>query len=114
MDKTFAKIQTAFEGIHNYPGAPEEVAFLRDKHRHIFHVIVFIQQFHSNRDLEFIMFKHWLDKTIAKHLVPMKLSKSCEMMAEELAKYIKKRYGKRELRIEISEDGENGAYLEFT
>ncbi len=30
------------EGIHQYPDAPEEVAFLRHPHRHVFHLKVWI------------------------------------------------------------------------
>jgi len=48
MKKTiWAKITTQFEGIHKYPNAPDEMAFLRFDHRHIFHVTVWIEQFHK-------------------------------------------------------------------
>jgi len=109
----FAKVSTTFEDLHQYKKAPEEVAFLRNLHRHIFHVTIYIQQFHDDRDIEFIMFKRWLDKAIQRKIVKMNSAKSCEMMARELNKLIKRKYGKRKIRIEISEDGENGAYIEF-
>lgn len=109
----FAKITTTFEDLHQYIKAPEDVSFLRNLHRHVFHVTVYIQQFHDDRDIEFIIFKRWLDRIIQSKVVKIKSSKSCEMMARELNEQIRRKYGERKIRIEISEDGENGAYIEF-
>ena len=39
--------------------------------------------------------------------------KSCEMLAEEVIKLIKKRYPERAVKVEVSEDGENGALVEM-
>ena len=39
--------------------------------------------------------------------------KSCEMIADELAKYIKDHYPGRFMKIEVSEDGENGCTIMF-
>jgi hypothetical protein len=39
---------------------------------------------------------------------------SCEMLANELAAYIKENYPKRDVRIEVSEDGENGCRVYFS
>jgi len=113
MKKTFAKVSTSFEDLHQFKKAPGKVKFLRSLHRHRFFVIVFVEQFHNDRDVEYFLFKEWLDSVIAKKIVKMESGKSCEMMAEVLHKEISKKYKNREIRIEINEDGENGAYLEF-
>jgi hypothetical protein len=100
-------ITTQFEAIHNWPNCPfEEVSYLRDPHRHIFHIKACKQVTHDDRDIEFIMLKHAIDDYL-KETYPIKQfgAKSCEMLARELI-------DKFELcRCEVSEDGENGAIL---
>ena len=59
------------EGIHCYPAAATDpqlatgdeydVSFLASPHRHIFHFRVSIDVWHSDRDIEFIQFKRWLE-----------------------------------------------------
>ena len=105
------------EGIHCYPAAataPElaDVSFLGSPHRHIFHFRVDIEVEHSNRDIEFIQFKRWLEQLYSSGVLELNY-KSCEMMAEDLYVQIATRYPERNIKIEISEDGENGAHLEF-
>lgn len=39
--------------------------------------------------------------------------KSCEMISDELAKYINDNYPEREIRIQVAEDGENGSYTVY-
>ncbi len=105
-------IKTDFEGIHCYPGAPEEVAFLRSPHRHRFHVRIDLEVTHSNRDVEFIMFRREIDKYIAENIKELN-HKSCEMIAENLLEYVQQHYPERDCTIEVSEDNENGARLVF-
>ena len=99
------------EGIHKYPAALEEpkledVSFLGYPHRHIFHFKVWIEVFHDDRDIEFIQFKRWLESLYQGTL---ELDyKSCEMIADELAYQIQIKHPGRQIRIEVSEDGENG------
>ena len=105
------------EGVHCYPdaaSAPElsDVSFLGSPHRHIFHFRVDIQVEHSNRDIEFIQFKRWLEQLYSSGVLELNY-KSCEMMAEDLYVQMATRYPDRNIKIEISEDGENGAHLEF-
>ncbi len=102
------------EGIHCYPEAPEGVEFLRNPHRHMFHFRVDIEVWHDDRDIEFILFKRELEAQYSKETVGLSKYlrldyKSCEMMADELAEYIQDAYPGRDLKIEVSEDGENGA-----
>jgi len=110
------------EATHNYPAAltdPKlktgdefDVSFLGYPHRHIFHFHVSIQVFHDDRDIEFIQFKRWLEKLYNEGTLDLDY-KSCEMIAQELAERIHSVYPGRAMEITVSEDGENGATLEF-
>ena len=109
------------EGIHKYPGADtdpklatgdwDDVRFLGYPHRHIFHFKVWIEVFHNDRDIEFIQFKRWLER-----LYDMLLTldyKSCEMIADDLAERIQRKYPGRWLKISVAEDNENGCEIEY-
>ena len=105
------------EGIHCWPGAKDlpGVEFLANPHRHLFKFRVEVQVFHDDREIEFILFKRELEKLYGDGILELDY-KSCEMIADELAKYIKDHYPGRFMKIEVSEDGENGAvgYYEGT
>jgi hypothetical protein len=105
------------EGIHKYPAAltdPKlaDVSFLGYPHRHMFHFKVHLEVFHDDRDVEFILFKRELQDLYNKGIMDMDFM-SCEMLAQELAKYIQTKYPNRRLKIDISEDGENGCLVEY-
>ena len=110
------------EGIHLYPGADtdpklatgewDDVSFLGVPHRHIFHFKVWIEVFHDDREIEFIQFKRWIERIYNEGTLELN-HRSCEMIARELYETIDARYPNREVRIEVSEDGENGCYLIF-
>jgi len=105
------------EGVHCYPAASHEekladVSFLGFLHRHIFHFKVAIEVEHNDRDIEFIQFKRWLESLYATSLLKLDYQ-SCEMLAEMLYAEIEAKYPYRSVKIDVSEDGENGAHLEF-
>ena len=110
------------EGIHKYPAALEDpalatgdeydVSFLGYPHRHIFHFKVGITVTHNDRDIEFIQFKRWLEKLYQEKTLELDY-KSCEMMADDLYEQINAKYPGREVHIDVSEDGENGAHIEY-
>lgn len=109
---TFSK-----EGIHKFPAALEdpkleEVSFLGYPHRHVFHFKIQIQVRHSDRDIEFILFKRELEGLYSSGTLQLDY-KSCEMIAEDLGDYILKSYPGRRFKVEVSEDGENGCLLEW-
>ena len=79
------------EGIHKYPNAPKEVEFLKYPHRHIFRFNVQIQVYDNDRDIEFFIFKRWLESLYANDTLELDY-KSCEMIADDLAKEIKDKY----------------------
>lgn len=110
------------EGIHKYPAAltdPKlatgdeyDVSFLGYPHRHMFHFKVAIEVFHDDRDIEFIQFKRWLENLYKGAILALDF-KSCEMIAEDLYTQINARHPGRAVTIEVSEDGENGCYIQF-
>ena len=103
------------EGVHKYPAALTDpnladVSFLGYPHRHMFHFKVGIGVQHNDRDIEFILFKRWLESLYGDGTLELDY-KSCEMIAEALYEQINARYPGRTVSIDVSEDGENGAWL---
>ena len=124
--KSMIWVTFAREGIHKYPAALEDpklatgdeydVSFLGYPHRHIFHFRVCIEVFHDDRDIEFIQFKRWLEKLYSGSETGGVLVldyKSCEMICDELSETINKKYPNRRMEITVSEDGENGATIQY-
>ena len=110
------------EGMHCYPAAADDpklatgdeydVSFLAHPHRHIFKFRVDIEVFTDDRDIEFIQFKRWLENLYKDNVIQLDY-KSCEMMSDDLFDQIVAKYPGRDIKIEISEDGENGALVEY-
>jgi len=100
------------EMLHHYPGAPDEVDYLKYLHRHIFHFKVYIEVFHDNRDVEFIMFKHKVEEYL-EHVKQKLLKKSCEMMSDYLHDLLLQDYPGRKMMISVSEDKENGSFKTY-
>lgn len=109
--------RTKFEGTHCYPSAPEEVAYLRSEHRHMFGVEVRMDTFHDDREVEFIMLKHFVNDWIDEHLkwgkeIAELGAMSCEQVAKELIIKLEQRFGTaRDMVVTVDEDGENGAIV---
>jgi hypothetical protein len=123
-DKAMRTIFVRFqkEGIHKYPAAATDpalatgdeydVSFLATPHRHIFHFEVTIEVFHNDRDIEFIQFKRWLENQYSQSILELNY-KSCEMISDDLYEVIATRYPDRNIIIQVSEDGENGATIVY-
>lgn len=109
--KKYITVNLTQEGFHSYDNAPEEVAFLRVRHRHLFYVSLTIQVFHNERELEFFMVKKALMSGMAS-LFSCNLS--CEGYAEEILNWALVCYGKeREYQVSVSEDNENGSSVKY-
>lgn len=97
-----------FEGYHRWLEAPSAVIFLRDYHRHIFHVKLTVRVKHGNRDVEFFILQRHLKDVILLMYGGKHFNHSCEQIAE----YISLQFTKQDydvVSVEVSEDGENGA-----
>lgn len=97
---------TQFEGFHRWPEATSPVTYLRDRHRHIFHVKAGVKVSDRNRQVEFIQLKDHVNEIIGK----LKSSPDCETWSceEWAARLIKHAYLDY---CDVSEDGENGAVV---
>ena len=110
-------VTTQFEGLHRWKDAPEEVAFLRAYHRHMFHVRFEVEVTKEDREIEFILCKRQLEKLIETLFVGEKLDMSCETIATHILDFMTRERAicaNRAARCEVSEDGENGAIVEIT
>ena len=110
----WAIIKTQFEGYHCWEDAPKEVDFLRYPHRHLFYVELWIEQRHTERDIEYILEKRKLNKFIEKNLCPKwsYLTFSCEFIANVIKEKWIKIYPNRKIKVSVFEDNENGALVE--
>ena len=118
----YIKVSFRREGVHMFPGADtnpkyatggwDDVSFLGYPHRHKFYFYVTVGVTHNDRDIEFIQFKRWMEKLYADKTLELDY-KSCEMMSDDLYQQITDKYPHREVHIDISEDGENGAHIEY-
>jgi len=101
---TFTKI-----GFHYWKDAPEETKFLRNKHRHIFHITVYVEQMHNSRDVEYFAFKNWLEQNLPVIDGPQ----SCETIASHIKKLVETHFNNsRKVKVQVLEDNENGALVE--
>lgn len=97
-------MRVQFEGFHRWANAPSEVAFLRDRHRHLFHVRVEWLVAHVDREREFFIEQRKVMQAIAR----LQCNQSCEEWScEEWALRIMGETGA--WSVEVSEDGENGS-----
>ena len=124
MQKSCNNIWITFkkEGIHKYPAALDDpklatgdwddVSFLGYPHRHVFHFKVALEVFHDDRDVEFIQFKRWCERLYSDGTLSLDY-RSCEMVSDELAEHINRKYPGRKIEIDVAEDGENGSYSKY-
>lgn len=101
------------EGIHCYPEALtnpalQDVNFLGSPHRHIFNFTVKVEVKDSNREIEFIQLKRWLEKLYTDDALQLN-NKSCEMIAEDIINEVVNKYKCNFVEVTVSEDNENGA-----
>lgn len=107
MTQTFVYVTDVMEFIHQYKNAPDEVAYLRNLHRHLAHIKVQVEVFDDDREIEFIMLKHQVKDFMFR--VQHETNCSCEQFAKMLLSFIQDRYGKdRDIMITVNEDNENG------
>ncbi len=97
-------------GVHRWLACPiDEVGYLRNYHRHMFHIKCYLKVGHADRDVEIIMFKKKVKDYLREEYfdtdndVCFFDNMSCEMIAKEL-------YDQFGLEAcEVLEDNENGA-----
>ena len=105
----------SIEGFHNWPDAKDvfpQVAFLSDRHRHMFGFRCYAKVTHTDRDEEFIMLNRKIQKLLRIEFSREETnilefdSMSCEMIGEWLLVAVPSLY-----KVEVWEDWENGAII---
>jgi len=109
--KRYIWISTSFEGFHKWKDAPDDVGFLRDLHRHVFHVRLDIEVKHDDRELEFFQVKRQLERYLRTYYHEKVDIGSCEMIAERIVMWADTKYPGRDISVSVSEDNENGAIV---
>ena len=103
-------------GFHRYPDADinptlADVAYLGQKHRHLFKFNVQIAVVHNDRDLEFHQVLNYCESLFEGTLdIDFK---SVEMLADDLYIQLAQKYPNRDMKIGVSEDGECGCLIEY-
>lgn len=120
--KMFIYTQFVKEGYHCYPEAATDpslatgdrydVSHLGTRHFHYFYFKVWVGVNHTNRDIEFIQCRRWLEDLYDTGSLELN-NASCEMLADALYQKVVVKYPGVEIRIDISEDNINGAYVEY-
>ena len=101
MAKLYIAVKSSFVGFHRWVNAPEWVSYLRNYHRHVFHVKLKIAVSHGNRAIEFFTLQGELEGFLDEHYRQMQFEESCEMIAEKILNHFKAE------EVIVSEDGEN-------
>lgn len=98
-------VNLQWEGIHQWSACPiEEVKYLRNPHRHMFHICCKKAVSHDDRDIEIIQMKHFILQYLELEYPDHNLGEtSCEMLAKKIATRFGLNY------CSVLEDGENGA-----
>ena len=103
-------------GFHLYPQASSDenladVSYLGSRHRHLFKFNIQIEIFHNDRELEFHQVLNFCES-----LFEGKIDidyKSVEMLADDIYQQLAAKYPGREMKINVSEDGECGCLVEY-
>jgi hypothetical protein len=125
VQEVYVQVRKIVEGFHQWKKCPiKAVGFLKERHRHLFHIDVGIQvrksskydaKLINNREVEFFMVQRAIDKKMKKLYgkQPFEFgSRSCEQIATELGNELVKKYPSI-IRVGVHEDGENGAIALF-
>lgn len=99
------------EGYHCWPDAVKHptIAYLADKHRHVFDIECHFKVKHDDRQIEIIQQQHLIEALIRdRHGIPAEFhDMSCEAIAREIMDYFPAC-----VRATVREDGMGGAMLE--
>lgn len=100
----------AVQGFHKWEGAPEQLSYLAQRHRHIFEIRAQFMVFNNDRQIELIskqdeIKKYLLDKYGNKDGACEFGGMACEHIAEEIIDVFDAH------SVEVLEDGYGGACL---
>lgn len=102
------EVKVVIPGFHRWASAPERVAFLRDRHRHLFVIRARKQVWHADREVEFFVLRAAVLEALHAEY-PSGVDgvefggSSCEMIATALV------HACGLVSCSVHEDDENGA-----
>lgn len=109
-------VKLKVEGLHSFPNAGEifpAVGYLENLHRHTFHIACEMEVTHTNRDKEFIITKHEIEKYLKdKYYNAFPRFKCCHfgaMSCEDIALDLYKKF--ELISCTVGEDGEFEAHV---
>ncbi len=114
MRQTQIVVRLEVEGFHCWPEAPDEVSFLRHRHRHTFEINA-MKSVAGSREIEFILLKREIARRLMREFGvngPENGFPYCEfgtMSCEQIADWLMTEFDLR--CCEVTEDGENGAVV---
>lgn len=109
MSEMLLWVTTSFTGFHRWIEAPDEVAYLRDMHRHKFNIMAAVQVDSSkDRVFEFHMFQKEVSVIVETYLNIIPNVGSCESIAKYIASELKRKVGDYKFTVMVDEDGECG------
>lgn len=129
--QTWLIINLRIPGFHQWTDAPTKYAYLREMHRHEFHIKVELLV-PKNRHLEFIDIKEYTYSWVLSTLSPDEYTvygdiggfmrhsivlgrrikkESVEGLAEYIGNHLKETYKVSQIKVTVMEDGENGAMV---
>lgn len=109
-------VKTQFEALHFWDTIPKDHPswYLKNPHRHIFHIELHFAITQNDREKEFIYYKHQVDDFLnnyffkdPKYGIMTIETRSCEHLAELLAIEFNANW------VQVLEDGEMGAIVEW-
>lgn len=112
--KTNVVVTLQYQAVHQWENCDlEKVSFLKNKHRHIFHITAKKRVNHPDRDIEIIILKNAILTYFNKHYYSETIgigdfgNMSCEQIANNLCVMFDLCY------CAVLEDGENGAEVHY-
>lgn len=104
-------------GFHRYIAAETDpaladVSYLGNRHRHMFKFNVQIEIFHNDRELEFHQVLNYCESLFATQTIDIDYN-SVEMLADDLYMQLATKYPGRNMKINVSEDGECGCIIDY-
>ena len=113
----YSEVETYnIEGFHCWPEAKDvfpEVAFLSYRHRHMFHFRCYASVTHTDRDEEFILLNRKIQKGLRITFTSpiTNVLEFDRMSCEDIGEWILESFPAL-YKVEVWEDGENGAIVE--
>lgn len=103
------------EGFHHWPGAPDNLSYLRTRHRHVFQIRIEFEVSHGDREVEINQRQTEIKSYLLQKYIPAdscRQDRACEfgaMSCEQIAEELLEHFGA--VSCQVLEDGYGGARI---